>query len=435
MSKNFDSYISVEKSISILLKNIKISRNTEIIYVYDALGRVLNHDVVAAHNVPRYNTSHMDGFAVRSADINKASSTKPVYLRISNFESSLGEYPDIYLKKGEATRIHTGNNVPHGSDTVIPIEEITFVDENKIKIIKSLKKGTFVYLSGSDIKKGKKVMSKEQVIRAQHMGLLATLYISKVSVYEKPVVSIIPTGNELTNDIQELNKNSNKQQTKILNTNSHIISNLVRELGGIPVDLGITPDRSDALKNKILKALKSSDLILTIGGTSAGEHDIVKSTINKIGSPGMIANKVKLDRGRVAGIAAVGEKPILVLPGPVQGTLNAFLVFARPLISLLAGRTNAHAFSIPAILNQNWTSRKKFFNFKKIVYIKLLKTRSKGFPFAEPIIGETQSISLLSEANAFVIVPEDIHELSKGDIVQVYLLPGFSYIHDLQVID
>lgn len=433
MPRNFDSYVSVEKSFSILFKNIKISRKTELIHVYDALGRVLDHDVIAERNVPGYNTSHMDGFAIRSADINTASLREPVRLKISNFESNLGEPSEYFQKKGEASRIHTGGSMPHGSDTVIPIEDITFEDENKIKIIRSLKKGTFVYLTGSDIKKGKKVMGKEQVIRAQHMGLLATLHKSKISVYEKPVVSIIPTGNELTDEIQALS--SNKLQNKIVNTNSHIISCLIKELGGIPIDLGITPDKIDALKNKITKALKSADLILTIGGTSAGEHDIVKSTINQLGSPGMIANKVKLDRGRVAGIAAIGEKPILLLPGPVQGALNVFLVFARPLILLLAGRNNTHVFTLPAILDQDWTSRKKFSNFRKIVYIKVSKLRSKNLLTAKPIVGETQSISLLSEANAFVIVPENVHQLFKGDIVQVSLLPGFSYVHDLQVID
>ena len=96
---------------------------------------------------------------------------------------------------------------------------------------------------------------------------------------------------------------------------------------------------------------------------------------------------------------------------------------------------NPHIFTLPAILNQDWTSRKKYSNFKKIVYVKVSKIRSKNLITAKPIVGETQSISLLSEANAFVIVPERVHQLFKGNIVQVSLLPGFSYIHDLQVID
>jgi molybdopterin molybdotransferase len=435
MAKNFDTYASVEKSFSILLKSIKISRNTEYISVFDALGRVLVNDVVSSYNIPGCDTSHMDGFAIRSVDIANASESKPVYLKISNNRLTLRNHSNNLQKKGEAIRIHTGGNMPHGFDTVIPIEEIEFTDNTEIKIIKPLKKGSFVYLTGSDIRKGKKVIGKEQVIRAQHMGLLATLHLSQVSVYKKPVVSIIPTGDELTNNIDELRHSTKNRINKIVNTNSHIISSLVNELGAIPVDMGITPDRSNVLKIKIMKALRTSDLVLTIGGTSAGEHDIVKSTINKLGSPGMIANKVKLDRGRVAGVAAISEKPILVLPGPVQGALNAFIVFARPLIALLAGRNYAYRFTLSAILTEDWTARKKFRTFKKVIYVRLSKIRSKNILAAKPIIGETQSISLLSDTNAFVIVPGEVQELFKGDVVQVSLLPGFSYVNDLQILD
>jgi molybdopterin molybdotransferase len=149
----------------------------------------------------------------------------------------------------------------------------------------------------------------------------------------------------------------------------------------------------------------------------------------------MIANKVKLDRGRVAGVAAISEKPILVLPGPVQGALNAFIVFARPLIALLAGRNYAYRFTLSAILTEDWTARKKFRTFKKVIYVRLSKIRSKNILAAKPIIGETQSISLLSDTNAFVIVPGEVQELFKGDVVQVSLLPGFSYVNDLQILD
>ncbi len=436
MSNNSDSYISVDKSIKILCKNIKISKKTELISVYEAFGRVLERDIVSTRNVPSYNTSHMDGFAIRSVDVANASSDTPIFLKVSNYESVLGKsFKHLYHKKGEAHRIHTGANIPSGSDTVIPIEDVVIVDNNiNIKITKSLTRGSFVYMAGSDIKKGKKVMNKGQVIRAQHIGLLATLQMSRVSVYKKPIITIIPTGSELTDDIEEAN-NSNNYQTKIVNTNSHILSYLIKELGGIPFDMGITPDNINILRQKIIKGLRTSDLLLTIGGTSAGEYDIVKSTINQIGSPGMIANRVKLDRGRVAGIATLYEKPIIVLPGPVQGALNAFIVFARPIISLLSGRNNTANFTLSAVLDQDWVARKKFRTFKKILYIKLLKVKSKAIFIARPIIGETQSISILSEANGFVVISEKVYELFKGDIVQVHLLPGFSYINDFQIIE
>ena len=439
MSNNPNSYISVDKSLKILLKNIKLSRKTDLVSVFEALGRILEDDIISTRNVPSYNTSHMDGFAIRSEDTACASPGTPVFLKVSNHKTSLGtssNYP--FHDKGEAHRIHTGGHIPSGSDTVVPVEDVVILDDkSEIKITKFLKKGSFVYLAGSDIKKDKKVMNKGQVIRAQHIGLLATLQISTVTVYQKPIISIIPTGSELTDDIEEAknNNNNNNQQTKVVNTNSHIISCLIRELGGSPIDMGITPDSIDILREKIMKGLRISDLVLTIGGTSAGEHDIVKSTINQIGSPGMIANKVKLDRGRVAGIAAIGQKPIIVLPGPVQGALNAFIVFARPLMSLLSGRNDVNNFTLSAMLDQDWVARKKFHTFRKILYVKLSKIKPENNFIAKPIIGETQSISLLSEANAFVVIPEEVSELYKGDIVEVNLLPGFSYMHDFQVID
>lgn len=436
MTKNFDSYISVDKAIKILLKNIKLARKTELISVFEALGGVLDDDIVSSRNVPSHNTSHMDGFAIRSVDVARASPDTPVFLKIFNNESIFDKSSNHqFHTRGRAHRIHTGSNIPSGLDTVIPIEDVVIMDDNtNIKITESLNKGSFVYLAGYDIKKGKKVMKKGQVIRAQHIGLLATLHMNKVSVYKKPIISIIPTGSELTDDIEEANNNNN-QETKVVNTNSHIFSCLIKELGGSPIDMGITPDSIDILREKIMMALRTSDLVLTIGGTSAGEHDVVKSTINQIGSPGMIANKVKLDRGRVAGIAAIGQKPIIVLPGPVQGALNAFIVFARPMMSLLSGRNNVNDFTLSAILDQNWVARKKFHTFRKILYVKLSKIKPENNFIAKPIIGETQSISLLSEANAFVVIPEEVSELYKGDIVEVNLLPGFSYIHDFQVID
>ena len=437
MSKNINSYTSVDKSIKILLKNIKLSRKTGFVSVYESLGRILEHEIISTRNVPSYNTSHMDGFAIRSQDTACASPNTPVFLKVSNHKTTLGSSSNNHFHdKGEAHRVHTGARIPSGSDTVIPVEDVVILDNNtEIKITKFQKKGSFVYLAGSDIKKGKKVMNKGQVIRAQHIGLLATLQMSAVSVYQKPIISIIPTGSELTNDIEEANNNNNNQQTKVVNTNSHILSCLIRELGGSPIDMGITPDSVDILREKIKKGLRISDMVLTIGGTSAGEHDIVKSTINQIGSPGMIANKVKLDRGRVTGIAAIGQKPIIVLPGPVQGALNAFIVFARPLISLLSGRNNVNNFTLPAVLDQDWIARKKFHTFRKILYVKLSKIKPENNFIAKPIIGETESISLLSEANAFVVIPEEVSELYKGDIVEVNLLPGFSYMHDFQVID
>lgn len=424
MKKNSDPYFTVDKALKILVENLTVPKNVEHVSVFESLGRILKDDVIASENLPIHNSSHMDGYAIRSIDVNSASKKNPILLKISHSESTLGNIPRYILKKKEAYRIQTGGYLPLKSDAVVPIENTKIINNDLVEIVEPVEKKSFVYFAGSDIEKGKKVLCKEQAIRVQDMGLLASLRISKISVFKKPLVSIIPTGNELTEDIKE-NKGN-----KVVNTNSHIISALVGELGAIPLDMGVTPDDVDILERKIIYALKTSDLIITIGGTSAGKQDIVKSTIKSMTSSEIIAQKIKLDRGRVTGLAVVNKKPILIMPGPIQGTLNAFFVFARPLISLFSGRTTFNVFTVSAMMVEDWTCRKKFHDFRKIVYVNLIKIKDKFY--AKPVIGETQSISLLVNTNGYMTVPENVTNLFRGDVVQVNVLPGYSYVNDIQ---
>jgi molybdopterin molybdotransferase len=427
MKKNSDLYFTVDKAFKILLVNIAVPKRIELVPVFESLGRILKDDIFAQENIPPHDSSHMDGYAIRSSDVTFASKINPVLLRISPSESTLGILSYHILKKGEAYRIQTGGYMPLKSDAVIPIENTKIINNDLVEIVEPIEKESFVYSAGSDIKKGKKVLFKEQAIRVQHMGLLATLRISKISVFRKPSVSIIPTGNELTDDIE---KSTGNKENKVVNTNGHIISSLVNVLGGISMNMGVTPDDAGILKRKINHAVKTSDLIITIGGTSAGKQDIVKSTIDSMTSSEIIAHKIKLDRGRVTGLAVVNKKPILIMPGPIQGSLNAFFVFARPLISLFSGQTTFNVFTISAQMVEDWTCRTKFHDFRKIVYVRLIKLKDKFY--AKPIIGETQSISLIVNTNGYVTVPENVTSLFKGDVVQVNVLPGYSYINDIQ---
>jgi molybdopterin molybdotransferase len=223
-------------------------------------------------------------------------------------------------------------------------------------------------------------------------------------------------------------QNKKNKNQKIVNTNSHIITCIIEEIGGVPLDLGVTPDEPETLKKKIKNALIKSDIIITIGGSSVGKQDIVETTINSFGKPGVLNHGIKLDRGRVTGLAAINSKPIIISPGPVQGTLNAFIVFVRPLIRIYLGLSKRSDLTILATVTENWHARHKFLNFTNIVYVKVFKYR--GEFFATPVIGETQSISLLVNSNGYIIISEDIIHINKGEKVEVNLLPGFSYIKD-----
>jgi molybdopterin molybdotransferase len=422
---NSDLYPSIDTAFTKLLQYIKFCQETESIQVFNSKGYVLKEDIISKDDLPQYPSSHMDGFALKSNETDNASESNPISFRISRSNSILGNQPTDVLKPGEVFRIQTGGYLPYQSDAIVPIENIKQIDDKTINIFYPIKKGNFVYKSGADIKKGEKVLSKGQIIRVQDMAFLAHLKINKISVFKKPIVALIPTGTELTDNIEE---NINSKVQKVINTNSPIISGIINEIGGIPIDYGVTPDESDILKSKIKFALEKSDIVITIGGSSVGKKDIVETTINSIGLPGVIVHGVRLDRGRVSGLAVIDKKPIIILPGPIQGALNAFIVFARPLIRLFSGLSQKNELTILATITENWNARKKFINFTKIVYVKVFKD-IKGF-MATPQVGETQSISLLYKSNGYLIIPEEVTSITAGEKIEVNLLPGFSFIKD-----
>jgi molybdopterin molybdotransferase len=420
-----DLYLSVDTAFTKLLQYIKSCQETQFIKVFDSRGYVLKEDIVSKNDLPQYPSSHMDGFALKSIETYNASESNPISFRISRSRSILGNQPTHLLKLGEAFRIQTGGYLPYQSDTIVPIENIKQMDDKTIHIFYPVKKGNFVYNAGADIKKGEKVLAKGQIIRVQDMAFLAHLKFNMVPVFRKPIVAIIPTGTELTDNIEE-NK-FNKIQ-KVINTNSPIISAIIDEIGGLPIDYGVAPDKLDILKKKMESALEKSDIVVTIGGSSVGKKDIVETTINSIGLPGVIVHGVKLDRGRVSGLAVIDKKPIIILPGPIQGTLNAFIVFVRPLIRLFSGLAQKKDLTILATITENWNARKKFINFTKIVYVKVCR-EDKGF-IATPQIGETQSISLLYKSNGYLVIPEEVTHIKAGEKIEVSLMPGFSFIKD-----
>ena len=425
MAFKTDLYYSVDSALLKLLNYIKPSLETEFVPVFDSKGYVLKEDIVSNDDIPQYHSSHMDGFALKAEETVYASESKPISFKISNNKSILGKHSSDVLKSREVYRIQTGGYLPYQSDAIIPIESVKQMDDKTINIFSPIKKGNFVYSAGADIKKGEKVLSKGQIIRAQDMALIASLQISTVPVFRKPIVAVIPTGSELTDDIEENKKNKSQM---IVNTNSPLISCIIDEIGGIPVEYGVTPDKSDILKKKIKIALEKSDLILTIGGSSVGKQDIVETTINSLGTPGVVVHGVKLDRGRVSGLAVINGKPIIILPGPVQGALSAFIVFARPLVRFFSGRPEKSDLTILATITENWQARKKFSNFTKIVYVKVSKCGSDFM--ATPLSGETQSMSLLNKSNGYIVVSEEVIQITTGERIEVNLLPGFSYIKD-----
>ncbi|MFZ0646906.1 MAG: molybdopterin molybdotransferase MoeA, partial [Nitrososphaeraceae archaeon] len=330
------SYVSVKKARSILEQFILRNRilHSETIYVRNCYKRVLAKNIVADVDIPAFDSSHMDGYAVKAEDITYASAQAPVVLRLKRDKiKPMKAVPSNFiLQRQEAFRINTGGYLPQGANTVVPVEDAQATyKKNKVRIIRALPVGSFVYPRGRDIKKDHEVMKRGRILRPQDIGLLDSLYITKINVLKRPRVAIISTGSELTN------KKKYVKSGKVLENHSGIISKLVEELGGIPFRMGIVPDDVTKIRNKIEKAISQSmDLILTLGGSSVGEHDLVETAIKSMGVPQIFFHGVKLDRGRVTGAAISMGRPIIIMPGPIQGAINAFIIFAYPIIKLLS---------------------------------------------------------------------------------------------------
>jgi molybdopterin molybdotransferase len=412
------TYLSIGAAYKSLKQNIKIRPHAERIFVMESYGRVLYEDVMSEVNIPMYDSSHMDGFAVLANNIKHASDAGPVTLKIVG-NAGLEQVPKGVLHTGEAYRIFTGGYLPKGADTIVPVE-YTRKSRDKVEILASLPKGSFVSPVGKDVQRESLLLKRGSILRAQDVALLAMVRINRVPVFRKPRVAIIPTGDELTDNLDEIKRG------KILNTNSHIISRLVQEGGGVPLDLGVTPDNVSSLRKKIRFALEKTDIIITSAGSSVGEYDVVERSINSLGRPGLLAHGVKLDRGRVAGVGVLKGKPIIILPGPIQGAVNAFIVFAQPLLQYLSGLPEFNGLRIAGILTEKWEARKKFRNFTKIAYVRAWLTK-EGNVMASPITGETAIMTVLTRANGYLLLPEKTTTIEPGEKVDINVLPGISY--------
>ncbi len=415
MRREFE-YTPLDKALQVLAGKCKITPRKEAVDLGFTYGRTLTADVQAKEDIPGRDSSHYDGFAVKASDIIGARDGAEVSLTLKP-GVALGVRPTVRIRAGEASKVATGGYLPTGADTVVPAEDAR-VEDGRIFVSRAVPKGGYVYSAGQDVKKGERVLRAGRTLRAQDVVLLGSLRLEKVEVFAKPRVAIVPTGSELTDQIRSVREGT------VFESHSIAIGRLVEESGGLPVRLDIVPDDLKALVRQLRLALGRSDLVLTLAGTSVGEPDLVESAIRSLGKPGVLVHGVRVNRGRVMGFGVVGGKAVIMLPGPIQAALNAFIVFGYPLIrSFLGGPFEAPPV-IPATMSDNWEATGKFRGFDQIVYVGLRGTES-GIS-ATPGSGETEKASFLVSKDGYIFVPGGKSQLRKGDRVWVHLLPGFS---------
>jgi molybdopterin molybdotransferase len=408
-------YATVEDALKLVMKGMT-ARRIETAHVRSAFGRVSAEDVVSSVDVPDSSRSHMDGYALRSRDLKGASEGSPRNLSLVGVKT-LGDAERTRLRSGETIRVPTGGVMPLGADAVVPVEDAR-KRGRAVTFTREWPKGSFVFQAGTDMKKGRVVLRAGQKIRAQDVGMLIVLGVVHPRVFAKPRVAIIATGSELTDDFSEADP------SKVRNSHSQIFVSLVREAGGEPVDMGVVPDSLKPLSAAIRSALAGCDLVLTLGGTSLGEADLVGRAIESMGNDVRSLHGIRMDRGRVTGVALVDGKPVVMMPGPVQGAMNGFVLFALPAMSALSGRQGVSERGLPSTLTREWRARRRFRDFVKVVYVRL-RIRG-GRLLATPLAGDTESMALLVAADGYIVLPERVQSLRAGTRVVVKAPAGFS---------
>jgi len=398
--------ILVEEALRHILE--KIPRlGSERVPILQALGRVLAEDILVSRNIPPWDNSAMDGYAVRGEDILTASKENPVILWV------LGDLPagKVFQGRGSpgtAVRIMTGAPLPAGFDTVVPVED-TEKDADRVKILANPGIGKNIRFSGEDVKSGEWILQEGMLLRPAHIGMMASIQRSMVSVYQQPRVAILSTGDEL------LEIDEPWAEGKIVNSNSYSLAALVAESGGMPIQLGIAKDRREELAGKIQQGLVA-DLLLTSGGVSVGDYDLVKEMLNELGR--MNFWKVAMRPGQPLAFGMISEKPLFGLPGNPVSSMISFEQFVRPSILKMRGFKDLFRPTLRAILREDISKKAGLVHF---IRCRLILEREKVFASTT---GEQGSgiLSSMVKAHGLIVLPRELTLARAGEVVKVILL-------------
>jgi putative molybdopterin biosynthesis protein len=395
----------------------------------EALNRVLARDVVAPLDVPGFDRSNVDGFAVRAQDTFAATEDHPHTLALNAESLATGVVSVQVVQAGTATPIATGAVVPRGADAVVMVE-YTDVDGSLLTVRRPVAPGANVTFAGTDIGRGETVLRRGERLTSRETGVLAALGLDHVAVVRRPSVAIVSTGDEL------LAPGARMQPGMIYDSNATILADAVSELGGQPVLFGIVPDNSSALEGVLRRAL-ACDVVLLSGGTSKGAGDISYRVVATLGQPGIIAHGVALKPGKPLCLAAVADGvrtiPVVVLPGFPTSAIFTFHEFVAPVIRRLGSRSADPGGVIPARLPQRVNSERGRTEYLLVSLVAASDTTTLHSPLtthhsplttyiAYPMGKGSGSVTTFSRADGFVVIPRQREYLEAGDLVDVHLL-------------
>lgn len=378
-----------------------------------ALNRVLADDVIAAVDVPGFDRSNVDGFAVLAADTFGASEDAPLQLTLNEEVITPGVQPQINVRPGTATAIATGAVVPRGADAVVMIEDTDLISSTKpqtIEVRRTAVAGGRIAFAGTDIARGETVLRGGQLLTSREIGVLAAIGLSSVEVVRKPRVAIISTGSEI------IPPGAPPTLGAVYDSNAAIIGAAVEEFGGEAVVLGVIADNEEELRTAVGHAL-DYDIVVMSGGTSKGAGDLSYRVVSELSDPGIVAHGVALKPGKPVCLAVTAGKPVVILPGFPTSAIFTFHEFVAPLIRTLAGRNEEPLATIEAVLPMRVNSERG-----RTEYLLVSLVRASTGLAAYPMGKGSGSVTTFSCADGFLTIDQQTELLEAGSRVAVQLL-------------
>jgi putative molybdopterin biosynthesis protein len=391
-----------------------------------ALGRVLAADVVSPADVPGFDRSNVDGYAVRAEESFGAAETAPVSLRLNPDQLTPGVVPHRSVEPGTATAIATGGMLPRGATAVVMVE-FTDVKDGSLVVSRPVVPGANVTFAGTDVGRGETILAKGTVLTSRDTGVLAVVGIATVPVVRKPRVAILSTGDEL------VPPGESPRPGCVFDSNATVLADAVRELGGDAVLFGIVPDDPDQLRTKLIDAL-GFDAVLLSGGTSKGQGDVSYRVVGELGTPGIVAHGVALKPGKPLCLAVVQRDrrrpvPVVVLPGFPTSAVFTFHEFVAPVLRAMAGRPAEKRATVTATLPRRVNSER---GRTEYLLVGLIDTGT-GWS-AVPMGKGSGSVTAFARADGFVTIPRHREYLEAGEEVDVTLLAAEVRPADLVIV-
>ncbi len=400
---------SIEDAYSVMKsKFASIQALVEEVDFYQARNRICSEDVISTINVPHFNRSTVDGYAVISDDLYGASETMPMILELIG-QIEMGHKNDEKIIRGQCMYVPTGGMLPEGADSVVMIEQTEIFSTDSIAMYKPTVNKENVLSIGDDVKQNQVILKRGQEILSKDIGVLAATGQEKIKVYRLPKVALLSTGDELVKDIKKL------ELGKILDINSYTISGLIESSGAKISSSEHITDEYDTLKKGVEIALKNADLVIVSGGSSMGEKDNTADIFNEVSQQNVFIHGLSIKPGKPTIVGLAGNQPLIGLPGQPVSAMIVYRVIVDWILKEFYFAKGLINKSSMAKLMRNVAASPG-----KTTYVMAKHETVDGEIVVMPIYGKSGMIQLIAKATGYIVIPSDVEGFEKDTMIEFH---------------